>query len=231
MSTFAIKADTHALDALTADLTKVDAKALGEAMVETVNDVAASSYALARKTITSGINLNDDYIQRRMELKKASGNKPVADITAFGASSMMTNISHYGAMQLSATVRWSNAWIQANVGYFGPWPHWTKRKGNPRIGIPVDYKQAGMSAAVTTRKPIGKKFSIPNVKDTEGNPLVFRNLGPGGKDGKGHIEPVLGPSVYQLFRATIPKIDSAIEEDLAKAVLDTAEAEFKKVLQ
>lgn len=218
-------------------LGEMDPEKIGALLVDTLNESIDSAYDLGRARMTAGINLTDNYVKARMEVNHATAGRPRAEIVApVRDKKAFTNISHYGAMQAPQRVNWTNSMITARGHDFGEWPGWTKRVGATYAGIPVDMKAHTIKAAVTrgSAKSIGKKFVISKgggvLKDTEGNPLVFRNIGRGGKDNKGRIEPVLGPSVYQLFRAALPAIEESIDDTFVKKVQDVAEREFLKAL-
>lgn len=237
-SAFSITIDAAAVEQLADKLGDVDSSALGARLVETVNDVAESAYDLSRRTITTDINLTDAYVQRRMELRKATASKPVAEIVAPFGKKNLTNLSHYGA-QVGETkaVNWTNERIIAEVfggeEKFGPWPGWTRRTGTRHMGIEEGRKAYKMVAEVTRGKrvSIGKKFTLPGKRDTEGNPLVFERTGPGGKSGKGSIQALYGPSVYQLFRVAAERIEERVTDDLRDAVVEAAERAFEEALR
>ena len=234
---FSVKIETSTVEALADRLGEINAARLGETLVDTINEVADSAYELSRRTITTGINLTDAYVQRRMELKPATKARPTAEIVAPFGKKNLTNLSHYGA-QVGETkpVNWTNERIADEVfggtARFGPWPGWTKRTGTAHMGIPEGRKAYKMTAEVArgSRKSIGKKFTLPGKRDTEGNPLVFERTGPGGKDGKGNLQSLLGPSVYQLFRVAAENIEERVGNDLRDAVVDAAERAFRDAL-
>lgn len=235
---FSIKVDLAGVLALADRLGDVNPDKLGERLITTVNNVADSTYKLSRDTITTEINLTDAYVQRRMEVRPATKSKPVAEIVGLAGKGYMTTLSHYGAETgETKPVNWSNSRIISEVfggkERFGPWPGWVRRTGDARKGIEEGRKQYKMNAEVTrgSRKSIGKKFTLPGKRDTEGNPLVFQNIGPGGKDGKGAIRAVLGPSVYQLFRTAATSIEDRVGNDLRDAVIEAAESAFEDALR
>jgi len=237
-NSFSIQIDTAEVGQLAERLGAIDSTKLGERLIDTLNEVAESAYELSRRTITTDINLTDAYVQRRMELKPATSSKPTAEIVAPFGKKNLTNLSHYGAeVGETKPVNWSNQRIIREVfkgqEKFGPWPGWARRKGTEHMGIPEDRKAYKMVAEVTRgkRTSIGKKFTIPGKRDTEGNPLVFQRIGPGGKSGKGRIEALYGPSVYQLFRVAAERIEERVGDDLRDAVIDAAERAFEEALR
>ena len=235
---FSIKVDLAGVLALAENLGDINPDRLGARLIDTVNEVADSTYKLSRDTITTEINLTDAYVRRRMELRPATKSKPVAEIVGLAGKGYMTALSHYGA-QTGETKpdNWTNARIISEVfkgkERFGPWPGWTRRTGDARRGIEEGRKAYKMTAEVTRggRKSIGKKFTLPGRLDTEGNPLVFESLGPGGKTNKGSIRAVLGPSVYQLFRTAAANIEDRVGTNLRDAVIEAAEQAFEDALR
>ena len=237
---FSIKVDLAGVLALADRLGDVNPDKLGERLITTVNNVADSTYKLSRDTITTEVNLTDAYVRGRMELRPATKSKPVAEIVGRSGKGDYTTLSHYGA-ETGATkpVNWDNARIISEVfggkERFRPWAGWARRTGDPRKGIEEGRKQYKMTAEVTrgSRKSIGKKFTLPGPKkvDSEGNPIVFKNIGPGGRDGKGSVERVLGPSVYQLFRTAATSIEDRVGNDLRDAVIEAAESAFEDALR
>lgn len=221
---FDIKIDPTQVEELADRLGQVDPERLGEALVDTVNKVAQETYELSRKHITDGVNLDDAYVQRRMEVREATQKRPEAAIVGLGRYE--TNLSHYGAMQTPGVVNWTNDWILANKGKFSKWPGWTQRKGDEARGIRPDEKQYKMAAQVRrgSSKSVGKKFTLPGKTDSSGNPLVFR------RDGD-QIRGVLGPSVYQLFRVAAENLYEQAGDNLEKAIVETAEREFLKAIE
>lgn len=226
-STFSITIDVDPLTRLGDRLSTLTAQDLQRLTVEAINDTVDSAYELGLKTIHRGINLTEEYVQRKMQVEHATDKNPSASITAFGGKGNITSLSHYGAMQLTESVNWSNDRIASMGKKFGPWPGWTKRKGNAPLGIAVDSKAAGRSVEVVKgrRKAIGHAFGIPGKTDADGNPIVFRRQKGGDK-----IEALTGPSVYQLFRVAAEQIEDQVADDLEQAVSSMAERKFREAL-
>lgn len=234
MAAFSIKIDTSGLDNFTKALSRISPESIGEAMVDTVNEAADRTFLLARETMLSGINMTDAYIVRKMERKKATKASPSAEIIApatrkKGRTNPFTNLSHYDAQQLTKPVNWTNERIAAERGpkAFGKWRKWTPRDGDAKRGIDAGEKAHKLSVEVIrgARKNVAKTFTLPGLRDNDGNPLVFQR-----KDG-GRIDALLGPSVFQLFRVAAGKIEDTVSEDLRDAVIRTAERELEKVLK
>lgn len=230
---FGIAVDVSDLDRFANNLGDLTAEQLGASLVDAINETADSAYDLARKNMLRGINLTDEYVQRKMQVDHATESKPSATITAFGIT---TSLSHYGAMQLLQVDNWTNDRIQGaghKFGSIGPGGFkWTKRTGRDALGIPVDMKSRGKSVEVIRGQHarLGSQFSIPGKKDSDGNLLIFRR-----KNGqKGHdaaLEVLAGPSVYQLFRVAAGVIEGEVADNLESAVVDIAERQLKKAME
>lgn len=223
---FGIKIDVSELEGLADKLAGLTPEAVGALMVDAINETADGAYNLARKTMLGGINLTDSYIQRKMKVEHATTSKPEASIVAFGGKGFTTGLSHYGAMQSTKGVNWSNERIKAAGHIFGKWPGWTRRTGNEPLGIAVNSKASGKSVEVVrgSRKKMGPIFSIPGKKDNDGNLILFRNTG--GKK----VQALTGPSVYQLFRVAAGTIEDEVYGDMRQRVIDAAERQFEKEL-
>lgn len=224
---FDIKIDPGQVEALAAKLGQINPERLGVELVKTLNEVANDTYTLSRKEITRGINLDQGYVDEKIRLEKASASDPRASIVADAKNSWMTNLSHYGAMLRTQAVK-----------------HPARAKGDPGRGISRGQKMRSMDAEVVRggRKSIGKKFILPGINDSRGNPIVFRGTGrpgtPKSPQDKGTrntprqgVQAVLGPSVYQLFRVTAENIQDRVSDDLERAIVETAEREFLKALR
>lgn len=221
--------DASQVKGLAERLAKLTPEQFGEYTVAAINETVDSAYQLGRDTILSGINLTDDYVQRKMDVERATAKNPQATITAFGGRAYITPLSHYGALQLTRDVTWSNERILAEGHRFTDWPGWTRRTGNEALGISVNQKAAGRSVEVIrgSRKDMGSAFAIPSKRDSSGTPIMFRRI----KGTRKKVEALHGPSVYQLFRAAIPKIEDRVAEDLTDAVIEAAERGMEEALR
>lgn len=224
---FAFKLDVNDVEDLADDLDRLTPEELAAATVKALNDSIDSAYVLSRNAMLKSINLSDAYVQRKMEVEHATPSKPVATLTAFGGSAFTTSLSHYGALQLTTNVRWSNERILALGHKFEKWPGWTRRTGSAALGIPVNEKAAGKSVEVSRgrRKKMGPTFSIPGKKDNEGNPIIFR------RNSADKLEALSGPSVYQLFSSAIPLVYETVADDLEQAVAEAAQQYIQKELR
>lgn len=97
--------------------------------------------------------------------------------------------------------------------------------GQRGIGVNVTVTRGGT-------KPVKSKrvFIAPNLKDSEGNPFVFRRLAGRTKTGKSRLQRVLGPAVYQLFAHQMPALIPEAEEALGNELLDAVEQEILKAI-
>lgn len=228
---FAIKIDVAQLEAFADKLATLTPEKVGALLVDAVNETADSAYELSRKAILSGINLTDTYVKSHMRVEHATARKPEAAIVALGGKGHTTGLSHYGALQETKKVTWSNERIES-LGHTlsAKWPGWVRRSGDEARGIDEGDKTAGVSVQVTaSRKKLqtSKAILMPGVVDREGNTLVFKRVGGSGrKDSK--LKALQGPSVYQLFRVAGEKIEGQVYGDLERAVVDAAERQFLK---
>lgn len=222
----ALKLDTAALERRGAALGRLNADTLGTETVAALNEVLDGTYEFARDRMLAGINLTDDYLRRKVRTEPATLQRPVAEITAEGTQTLL---SEYRAVQHDQQVRWTNAKIAAAGHKFGKWPGWTRRTGNQRLGIAADRKSAGISAAPTsTRTNFAHAFAIAGKKDGSGNQIMFTRSRTTGK-----IRALLGPAVYQLFAYQLdqgPLLQWA-EDELVDALVKRAQALFEKAIE
>jgi len=219
MAGFSIKLDTSEIDGFAKALDQIDPSALGEAMVDTVNDAAERTFLLARKTMLGAINMNESYVLRKMEFKKASKTSPTAEIVA-PATKRKGRSNPFTTNERIAKEKGPNA--------FGKWRKWTPRDGDEKRGIDAGEKAASLSVEVLRgqRKNVAFTFTLPGKTDNDGNPLVFQR-----QPKSARIDALLGPSVFQLFRVAAGKIEDGVYADLRAAVILTAEKELEKVLK
>jgi hypothetical protein len=220
-SIFSIRVNVSELEGYADFLRTLTPDALAVKWVNAINSTVDSAYELSRRTMLSGINLTEAYVQQKMRVEYATAQRPVGQIIAATGKGYNTGLSHYGRMQLTQAVNWSNARIQAAGHKFGKWPGWTRRTGHAALGIGVDQKASGQSVEVVKgrRKRMGPTFALPGKVDSEGNPVIFRRTGDASANKKGKIESLQGPSVYQLFRVAIPKVQDDAADDLRDAVI------------
>lgn len=234
---FSITLDASRLEGLIGDLGKLDATGLGDGMVGAINEAAGNAYDLSRRAITKAVNLSDGYVNRKVELRKASSGKPRAEIVADGA---ITMLSHYGAMMRAKPNKWPDPPRGWKIGL-------GRYRYTPRVN---DERDDGASVEVKpgSRKTLPGAFTIQKggnaVTDRDGNPLLFiqkpGTRGQGSKKdttrlprkaGRAQIQALVGPSVYQLFRTAAQAIEDDVRDDLEARVLRVATQEFEKVLK
>ena len=232
---FSVTVATSELEEVANSLSHLDDATLARAAVTAVNQVTSKAFVDARAKMNAGINLPDSYLDSRMAFEPATETgKPTARITA---RYRHTTLTQYGAQQMTRVVKYPNESIP--VGAMGKNPRkagallpWKARIGNEALGIPVGMKQAGVSVEVTrgARKQITKVQSF-FIRGKGGNMLVMtRKPGTSGK-GKGDLQALYGPSVYQLFRAAL---DETFLNDVAVRLGSTVAAltadELRKAL-
>lgn len=231
--------DAQSVQRLGERLGSFTGKTLTELSTEAVNEVAERTYDLSRQTVKKYVNLSSAYVDRRMQLSRATpGPQPRAVITALAGG---TVLGHYGAVQTVKPVTWTNARITGMGKKFSPWPGWVKRTGDKVRGIPVDTKDAGISVAVSSkgrkvvRSKHGDTFALVKngiaVKDSEGNPLIVRRTGLKTKRGTDELQALYGPAVYQLFRTTINVIQNDVTDDLGDTLVRYAEEALDRVVK
>lgn len=228
---FSITIDTGALSRFGKSLGSFDSGDLGEQLRVALNDTGERTYTLSRNQILSGINLTEGYVMSRMMFEPAQSGKSLkAEIVAPFGRKYLTNLSHYAPQLVTQAVTWSNDRIGQEIvgrgkGKFGDWPNWTPRDGDAKRKIAAGQKAHTATVEVVrgARKSVGRKFTMPGKKDSEGNPLVFKREG-------SKIESLSGPSVYQLFRTAIPKITDRVADDLQSAVVRAAEDALNRAL-
>ena len=222
---YALHFDADALTARGIALGELTGEAIGKAVVTALNEVVGEAYDLSRKRMIDGINLTDDYLRRKMVLVDATSAKPQASITAVGTA---TQLSQFNPMQHSVAVNWSNARITGMGKKFGKWPGWTRRTGHAALGIAVDKKADGQSAAVkrSNRAKFDHAFSIAGKTDSDGNLLMFTR-----KAGSTSTRALLGPAVYQLFKYQLNGTLMGDAEDMLEQALATqVQAAMEKIL-
>lgn len=205
---------TIAIDEVLAMASRVgelNAKSLSSAATAVVNEVADSTYDLARERITSGINLDDAYMRRRMVVEHAKVGSTSASITARGDRGAMTRLYTYdGQMVIVPRVTDTPSRSRGLL----PIPSGMKQQGARVTVIRGNTKtlQSGFVLPLMQGKTLGEKYGI------------FRRNG-------NTITHLLGPSVYQLFAYQLPTVGKAATDDLTQKMLDRVNAALDKVLK
>lgn len=211
---YALKIDATQVQKLGERLAQASGEEIGKASVTALNDVLDRTYDLARDKMIAGINLDDQYLRRRMSVSPATPAKPVASITASGARNAVTVLGRYDAKPVIVT---------NNKGRPG--------KGNKRLAIPSGQKQGGVTVEVTRGNVsdgfVPRGFLLPLNRGTEagGNGMgVFART----KDGK--LRHRYGPSVYQLFAYQVEHILNDVTDDLEDTLAKQVELAMQKAI-
>jgi hypothetical protein len=198
---FVVTFDVQKAEKLAEKFGLLSADQIGRVTVPVLNQVTERTYDLARDRITSGINLSDDYLRKRMSVTPATGAKPSAAITALGDKSTLTPLSRYDAKMVLQPKRSSR----------------TRGKGL----LPLNgQRQAGVNVGVTrgTEKDISYAFMLPLRKGNVagGNGLgVFTRPKDGGK-----YRHRYGPQVYQLFAYQAARIEDDVLDDMESSLTE-----------
>jgi hypothetical protein len=185
--------NTGSLRKLDARLGRIDQQTVNAANTRAVNQVTQRTFNTARRQMIAGINLPDSYLRERMAIDLATtGQKPTAHIRARYAH---TGLGRYAPRVITRSTL-------------------TTGRGDASRGIAPGLKSAGVSVEVTRgqRKPIENAFIMP-LKNGNGLGVFVRD------PGRRSPRLLFGPSVYQLFRATIGRIDGDIRADLELTVM------------
>jgi hypothetical protein len=235
MRSFGVKFDMRQVDELAGKISGITARTISAPMIDVVNSVATDTRRDALKVMLRSLNLEESYVEPKVELTKASNPvSPRATIVASGAT--ITNLERYfraGGAQLQKPVTWSNAGTRPShqsVRVPKKGLGWVPRKGAAALGIPADYKQAGLTVAVVK----GKASPFPHsfiFKSRAGVKLIGSRA-KGDHKGKGKIQTKVGPSVYQMFNAALtPDFLKQVDAVLSRQVLDAAESSVRSALE
>lgn len=211
---YALKLDTTQLDKLGARLAQATGEDIGKASVTALNEVVDRTYDLARDRMIAGINLDDQYLRRRMTVQHATPGKPVASITASGARNATTVLGRYDAKPVI---------VANNRGRTG--------KGNKAIGIPPGQKQAGVTVEVTRGQTsdgfVPRGFLLPLNR---GNEAGGNGLGVFARTRDGKLRHRYGPSVYQLFAYQVERIVNDVTDDLEDTLAEQVDLALQKAI-
>lgn len=187
----------------------LDAAALGDAIVPALNETADRTYQLAADRITTGINLSDAYLRRRMKVEPATTRTLEASITATGDRSFMTRLASYDAAMVIV-------------------PRKTTRASRAKGLLPLHGgRQNGVNVTVVRgqTKTLNSGFMLPlRAGATLGDKYgVFMR-------DHGRLKHLYGPSVYQLFAYQAPRIVDDVAEDLQQTLLARVSEQVDKIL-
>lgn len=196
------------------DVGRLDAQALGAAARTALNETVDRAYDLSRERITTGINLSDAYLRRRMVVDHATGNSLEASITATGDRSLMTRLAKYDAQMVIV-------------------PRTSKGKSRSRGLLPLGGgRQAGVTVTVAKGQPktLSDNYFILRLANhgAEEKFGVFSRVK--GKTQSSALKHHYGPSVYQLFRYQTTQITDEVLDDLQQTLLDRVGEQVDKVL-
>lgn len=210
--TFSVEISTSAVEKLAGQVKRIsEPEVLQKAAVNAVNKVTDRTYDLARRGMNEGINLDDDYIRRRLRVQHAD-TIPRATITADGNNVVL---GRYNPKMVMRPVR--------NVA---------RAKGDAKRGIAPGLRAGGVTVEVTRGAPklIQTGFLLPLKRGTEAG---GNGIGVFTRERDGSIKHRYGPSVYQLFLATTEQLINSeiVQDDLQETALDELELAIQKALE
>lgn len=202
MTAFKVAIDITKVKGLSDRLSELDAQAFRQAATLAVNQSADDVYQLVRPRMAAAVNLSEQYIGERIEVKHSSGSSRIeASIVAKGSKPTMTQLARYNPKQITTPAK--------------------RAKGDARRGILPGTKQAGVSVEVIRGQPkiMPGAFLIP-LNNSNGWGVATRIKGR--TDRKGY-KVRYGPSVYQLFRVAADNVLNEagvmLEEKLIEEVM------------
>lgn len=208
--TTAIKIGIDQITAMADQVGQLDAQVFSKAAQDALNETADRTYDLASDRITTGINLSDDYLRRRMTVEHASGSKLEASITATGSRAMMTRLATYDAAIVIV-------------------PRKTTRASRAKGVLPLNGgRQAGVSVTVTRgATKMGKDMFMLPLRT---GAVLGEKFGVFRREGK-KLKHLFGPSVYQLFAYQAPRMAGDVADDLQQTLLDKVEEQVDRIFK
>ena len=193
------------------DLGNMDPRTLARAMTQALNETAERTYDIARERISAGVNLDDAYLRRRMEVEPASASGLTATIVAKGDYTKLTRLASYNAQMVIVP--------RAGAG---------KSRNTGRLGIPQGRKQVGVNVAVVrgVEKEVQGGFMLKLREGSQQGEKYGVFIREGGK--KKHL---YGPSVYQLFRWQAPRLANDTADDLEQTLIARVGDQMKDLLK
>lgn len=193
------------------DLGGLDPRALDRAAAQALTETAERTYDIARERISAGVNLDDAYLRRRMEVEPASASGLTATIVAKGDYTKLTRLASYNAQMV--IVPRTSAGKSRNTG---------------RLSIPQGRKQAGVNVAVVrgAEKEVRGGFMLKLREGSQQGEKYGVFIREGGK--KKHL---YGPSVYQLFRWQAPRLANDTADDLEQTLIARVGDQMKDLLK
>ncbi|WP_315127206.1 phage tail protein [Comamonas antarctica] len=192
---------------------QLNAEDLGAAAVTSLNEVIDKTYDLSRERITTGINLTDDYLRRRMTVRHATEGKLEAEIVASGDRAFMTRLATYDASMVIVPRKTTRP---------------SRAKGLLPVPTGVGAKQGGVRVSVIRGAPklSTNMFLLPlRAGSALGEKFgVFKRE-------NGRLKHLFGPSVYQLFAYQTERIVDDVADDLQQTLLEKVEDQLEKILK
>lgn len=236
MKNFSVEFTFEDAKRLADGLAGFDANSIGRTALEVVNETTASTHKTSVDRIVDRLNFDRRYVEQRLTMRPATN--PVEPRAAIAAPIKGVNLADFlppgpRAGQIIKPTNWTNEQLPKGWGK-NPrakekWLRWKPRIGAHHLGIPVGQKQAGLSISVVRGQ--GATFAH-SFLITASNGFTF--VGSRRKEdhrGKGKVQAKFGPSVHQLFRASLdPKFLDAIAAQLQRGILDRSSAIFTKVI-
>ncbi len=216
-------------------LNKVGSSVIGPAAVAAINKVLPPTYDTAVKKMLSGINMTRTDVDAEMRIEPASDPlKPEGFIVAGRKTRRPSTMRRFRVGMILQQNRWSNVIVAQKIAAnarnvippgTAPLP-WKLRKGDSLRGVPAGQKFAGLRVEVKkgSVKEAGHWFFLKGKNGVLLPARVKRNAEKKwGRKGKGNIEVIHGPSVWQLFRAQIP----GLRDETIATFQKTLDAEIK----
>lgn len=181
---------------------KLDQGSLQKVLVDGLNEVTERAYDIGRDRITSDVNLDDDYLRRRMDVEYAD-RRLRTEIVAYGSSQNMTRLATYNAHPVI---------VPRETAY--------RNRNRGKNNIPQGMKQAGVTVEVRrgNEKEMGRAFMMRLRAGAESG----EKFGVFIREGQ-QVKHLFAPAVYQLFRVQSARIAPEVADDLETTVLDRLE--------
>ena len=209
--TRAIGLDTTAVTELADKVGQLAGEGFAKVAASALNTVVDRTYELARDRITTGINLSDDYLRKRMSVDHATEANLEASITTAGGRESLTRLVHYGAAMVIVPRKSTRP---------------SRSKG--LLGITAGSKQAGVTVSVKTgsTKELSSGFML-TLKQGEAS---------GEKKGvfirkNGRLKHLYGPSVYQLFGFQADALAEEVADDLQETFMNQVQEHVDRILE
>lgn len=209
--------DVSQVERLADRLAGLTAVEIARQNVRALNETMDRTYDLSRDRITTGVNLSDEYLRRRMTTQPATEQRPTAEITASGARNAMSRLVTYPVAARPAPKKSMRS----------------RRKVFSPMGIGMSQKQDGIDVSVVrgSENYIERGFLMP--LKSPGEDSGYHGFGVFARTRAGKIKQRYGPSVYQLFRYQINSetFIQEVEDDLERSLMDTTGGYIEKALR